>query len=262
MLWTGEAQALRLSMKRIIFEGPVRSDVITIMNNTAKEQTYRLGWRHYRMDETRSLVAVPEEDLPSITDIKWADDMIRFAPRRVTVAAGGSQQIRILLRRPRDLASGEYRSHLWSITEVEAAKFDADASADKQSVRLTMQPAITMPVFVRVGDLSASARITGATLSRAEGGASVGFTLHREGTRSLYGDLNVICTAGSQEYVASEVRGIAVYTEVQKRIFDYEIKIPAERANDCRRVRIEYVADNDDSQYGGQTMASATAELK
>ncbi len=262
LLWINEAQALRISMKRIVFEGPKRSDVITIMNNTAKEQTYRLGWRHYRMDEKKSLIWIKEGD-SSGDEIKWADGMIRYAPRRVTVPPGASQQIRILLRRPRDLEPGEYRSHLWIITETEAEKFSEDEKprAGGQSFKLTMQPAITLPVFVRHGDLTASASITDVQLSKTEGGSSIGFVLHREGNRSLYGDIKIICTGGGQEYVASHTRGLAIYTEVDKRVFDYEFNYPEEHAGDCGRVRVEYVADRDDSLYGGQVMAQVQAGL-
>lgn len=258
LLWITEAQALRISMKRVVFEGPKRSDIITIMNNTANEQTYRLGWRHYRMDEEKSLVQVKDADMNSVP-IKWADDMIRFAPRRVTVPPGGSQQIRLLLRRPRDLAAGEYRSHLWVITETEAEKFEADQSqkSGKQSFRLTMQPALTLPIFVRSGDLKATASITDAHLTKTSDGGAVKFVLHRDGDRSLYGDLKVTCTGGKQEYVAHQIRGIAVYPEVNKRILDYEFTYTPEHAADCTQARIEYVADSDDLQYSGKVMAQA-----
>lgn len=262
LLWINEAQALRISMKRIIFEGPKRSDIITIMNNTAREQTYRLGWRHYRMDEERSLVRVDEND-PAMEDFNWADDMIRYAPRRVTVPPGGSQQIRILLRRPRDLAEGEYRSHLWIVTEAPTEEFapgDAE-TAGQQSFQLSMMPALTLPIFVRHGDLTASARITDMTLAQTDEGGSVSFNLHREGNRSLYGDLKVICTGGSQEYVANHTRGIAVYTEVNRRFFEFDFTYPPEHAADCRKVRVEYVADSDDNQYSGQVMAQASASM-
>lgn len=260
LLWINEAQALRISMKRIIFEGPKRSDIITIMNNTAQEQTYRLGWRRYRMDEKRSLVVIPEGD-PAAEGIQWADKMIRFAPRRVTVPPGGSQQVRLLLRRPRDLEQGEYRSHLWIITEIETAEFSEQEKAKpgQQAFRLTMQPALTLPVFVRHGDLKASAKMTDAKLTRTELGAEVSFVLHREGDRSLYGDLRFTCVAGGQEYDVHRIRGIAVYTEVNKRFFDMDVKFPPERANDCSRIRVEYIADKSDILYAGEVMAQAVA---
>lgn len=259
LVWISEAQAVRLSMKRITFEGPKRSDIITIMNNTAKEQTYRLGWRHYRMDEKRSLVFVPEDE--KVDDIKWADDMIKYAPRRVTVPPGGSQQIRLLLRRPRDLAPGEYRSHLWIVTEADAEAFGAPAEKGQQAFRLTMQPALTLPVFVRHGDLTAKASITDAKLAKTQTGGTVSFVLNREGNRSLYGDLKVICTGGGQSFEASHIRGIAVYPEVSRRILEYDFDFPAEQAGNCGQVRIEYIADKEDALYSGQVMAQANAKL-
>jgi len=259
LVWINEAQALRLSMKRIVFEGPKRSDIITIMNNTAKEQTYRLGWRHYRMDENRSLVHIP--DGQDTSGIKWADEMIKYAPRRVTIPPGGSQQIRLLLRRPRDLAPGEYRAHLWIVTETETADFAAEkAQKGQQSFRLTMQPALTLPVFVRHGDLTAKASITDAKLTKTQTGGNISFILNREGDRSLYGDLRIVCTASGKEFEASYTRGTAVYTEVKRRILDYDFNFPPEQAANCSRVRVEYIADKDDTLYGGQVMAQATAQ--
>lgn len=258
-----EAQALRISMKRVIFEGPKRSDIISIINNTSQEQTYRLGLKHYRMDERRSLVKLEGRDDPQASGIKWADDMIRYAPRRVTVPPGGSQQIRLLLRRPRDLADGEYRSHLWIITETEAESFEADkpAAAGAQSFRLSMTPAITLPVLVRSGQMTIKSSITNAQLTDVGGGKhKVSFTVNREGNRSLYGDLRIVC-AGGGDYVASNKRGIAVYTELAKRDFSYEYEVPADKAAACRSVRIEYIADKDDAQYRGEVMAQAAASM-
>ncbi len=261
LMWINEAQALRLSMKRIIFEGPKRSDIITIMNNTAKEQTYRLGWRHYRMDERKSLIHMPEGE-PDSSGVKWADDMIKYAPRRVTVPPGGSQQIRLLLRRPRDLEPGEYRAHLWIVTEIDADEFQADSKTPgKQSFKLAMQPALTLPVFVRHGELSAKATITEAKVSKADKGGTISFHLNREGNRSLYGDLRIVCFASGAEFEASYSRGTAVYPEVKKRILEYDFPIPPEQEANCRKVRIEYIADKEDTLYSGQVMASATAQM-
>ncbi len=258
LFWINEAQALRISMKRVIFEGPKRSDIITIMNNTAKEQTYRLGFRRYRMDERKSLVRIDEDD-SSGDNLKWADDMIRYAPRRVTVPPGGSQQIRVLLRRPRDLAPGEYRSHLWIITETPAEDFapGEDVQTGGQAFKLTMQPALTLPVFVRHGEMTAKAKITDAKLERIEGGLAASIVLQREGNRSLYGDLKIVCTGGGGEFVAHLIRGIAVYTEVTRRYMDFEFDVAPENLNKCSSARIDYVADRGDVMFEGGLMASA-----
>ncbi|MCI5060767.1 MAG: hypothetical protein MRY79_06825, partial [Alphaproteobacteria bacterium] len=54
------ADALRITLKRIVFEGPKRAEVLTLINNSNEEKTYRVAWRHFRMTPDKSLVAVPD----------------------------------------------------------------------------------------------------------------------------------------------------------------------------------------------------------
>ncbi|MCB1532181.1 MAG: hypothetical protein KDJ35_04850 [Alphaproteobacteria bacterium] len=255
-----DAYALRVSLKRVVFEGPKRSEILTIINNTGEEQTYRLGWRKYKMDEYKSLKAVDENGDDS--GVLWADDMVRFAPRRVTIPAGGSQQIRLLLRRPSDLQTAEYRSHLWIVTETKPEKFDIQTdSKDGQAIKLAVQPAISLPVFVRNGALQASASISDAKLTRTGGGLKASFVLNREGNESIYGDFDFICTDSGQNKVLKQVRGISVYPEISKRYLDFDIGLGPETATSCNSVNILYRADPDDPEFKGKTLAQSTVTL-
>lgn len=253
-----DAHAVRVSLKRVVFEGNKKSEVITIINATNEEQTYRLGWRKYKMDEGKSLRAINEGE--DASGILWADNMVRFAPRRITVPAGGSQQIRILLRRPKDLADAEYRSHLWIVTEAKPAKFDVNReNPEGQAIRLSIQPAISLPVFVRNGDLTASASITNTKLSNTNDGLNVSFTLNRDGNKSIYGDFDFICQDGGKEVVLKQIRGIAVYTEITKRNLDFDLPLNAETVTSCNNVSIVYRADPDDPDFKGAVLAEAAA---
>lgn len=257
--WPGDADAIRISLKRVIFGEGKRSEVLSIINSTAQPQTYRLGWRHYRMTEDNSLQAV-DPDVKS-DDILWADDMVRFAPRRITVPAGASQQIRLLFRRPADLKEGEYRSHLWIVTETKPEKFEMEPGEKKQSVRLAVQPAVSLPIFVRSGDLSVKASISDARLAKTAEGLKLNMVLHREGNRSLYGDFDFICSAGSKDLVVHQVRGISVYTEIAKRQLEFTIPMDTPEKQGCTAIKIVYRADPDDSDFKGAVMAEASAQL-
>lgn len=260
MAGAGDANAIRVSLKRIIFQGPLRSEILTIINNTSEAQTYRLGWRKYKMDERESLKAL--DDDKDVGDILWADKMLRFAPRRVSIPAGSSQQIRILLRRPSDIQEAEYRSHLWIVTETKPEKFDlATADDNNQAIRLSVQPAISLPIFVRHGDLSATANISDAKLSKNAKGLNVSFTLNRTGTSSLYGDLDITCTDGGKNIVLRQVRGISVYTEINKRYLDFDIPLSAETTQSCQNVGIEYRSDPNDPKLKGMTLAKASVSI-
>ena len=117
-----DAHALRVTMKRVLFEGSKRADILILINNTGEEMSYRLGWRRMRMTEGQSVVPLADDDPGA--DLKPADDMIVYAPRRVVLPPGGSQQVRLMLRKPKGLADGEYRSHFWIEPEEESVKFD------------------------------------------------------------------------------------------------------------------------------------------
>lgn len=251
------AYAVRVSLKRIVFDNSKRSEILTLINNTAEPKTYRLGWRKYKMTPEASLKIIEEGEDDS--GVLWADDMIRYAPRRVTIPPGGSQQIRLLLRRPKDIQNAEYRSHLWIVSESKPDAFEADPANQSQAIRLAVQPAISLPIFVRHGELKAAASISNAKLTRTAEGINVAFNLNREGNRSIYGDFDFTCNAGGEELVLKQVRGIAVYTEVATRALDYDIPLAENRASNCSAIKITYRADPNDPDAVAQNIAEATA---
>ena len=251
------AHALRVTMKRVLFEGSKRADILILINNTGEEMIYRLGWRRMRMTETQSVIPLEDDDPGA--DLKPADDMIVYAPRRVVLPPGGSQQVRLMLRKPKDLAEGEYRSHFWIEPEAESVKFDPSQfkgdPTKGPAVQIKMLTGITLPVIVRVGDLTATAGIQGGAVKRKGTDGEATFVLTREGNRSIYGDMEFTC--GST--VVTQIRGIAVYTEVTKRNLSFDLKnLPA----DCTSVNVTYRAAEDDAQFKGGTMAQATLPVQ
>lgn len=257
---TTPAHAVRVSLKRIVFDSSKRSEILTIINNTSESQTYRLGWRKYRMDEGKTIRALGKDEVAN--DILWADEMIRFAPRRITVPAGASQQIRLLLRRPKDLQQAEYRAHLWIVSEVKPDAFTADESQKKQSIRLAVQPSISLPIFVRNGDLNVEASITDAKIARNDKGLNVSFKLNRSGDRSIYGDFDFVCTDGGQENVIQQIRGIAVYREVTHRNLSFNLaKTLSGQPVTCSNLNIVYRADPNDPDFRGKLLAQSAAAL-
>ena len=261
----GEAQALKVTLKRAVFEGPRRTEVMTIINNTAEEQAYRLGWRQMRMTENQALVGV--DDPADAADLKPVDALVRYAPRRIVIPPGGTQQVRLLLRKPADLPEGEYRSHFWIQPEAESVKFapptaeQEEAAKTKPMVQIKMLTGITIPVIVRHGKMSVKGTITDARVSRDADGKNmnVGFTLNREGNRSLYGDFKFICNGNA---LAKQIRGIAVYTEVNKRFMNFSVPYPEGGAASCGTMKIEYTADEDDLDLKGATLAVAEATVQ
>lgn len=256
----GDAHAIRVTLKRIIFEGAVRTETLTIVNNDSVERTYRIGWKPMRMTEDAALRSVKEGE--DMSDLRSADQMIRYAPRRISLPPGASQQVRLMLRRPRDLEDGEYRSHIWIAPEAGVSKFGAPQEEGKTSVVLEMLTGITLPVFVRHGNMEISSGMENARATRNnDGGIDVAYTITRDGNRSLYGDVEFICVSADNT-VLRAVRGISVYTEVSRRSLEHTINRDVNEAvSGCSRLTIRYVAENNDAQYKGGTIAEATVPV-
>ncbi|MCI5061165.1 MAG: hypothetical protein MRY79_08885, partial [Alphaproteobacteria bacterium] len=194
-------------------------------------------------------------------DIKPVTDMIRFAPRRFTIPPNSSQQVRLMLRTPAGLADGEYRSHLWVRPEadVEELKLRNEMQQKgKQGVSLRMLAGVTMPVIVRKGALEASTSITDLRASETPGFIDVSFRLNRQGSRSVYGDLEYVCNGGA--YQLKNTRGIAVYTETAYR--DFSLRI--ERAQDQPRCGSLTVKFSETQGFVGEkvrVLSEATASV-
>jgi len=259
------AQSLSVTMKRIVFEGPKRAEVLTIINNSNKVETYRIGWIHYVMNNEGQLVPVPKEELPP--SVKPASDMIRYAPRRITVGAKSSQQIRIMMRLPAGVEDGEYRSHLWIRTEpdVEELKRSAEEfrrkSGSNQSVSIEMLPGITMPVIIRKGAVDANLEIQNLQASQSPGFVDVSYTLARGGLRSVYGDIDYVCNAGMQnEFILKKERGLGIYSEVSSRVFNFKAERPLGKPS-CGNLTVYFVENEDSTRSKKILQAQATVAV-
>src|SRR6266404_305442 len=95
---------LLVAPTRLVLDGRKGAEII--LNNIGDEPaTYRISVEFRRMTEAGELVDVTT---PTAAD-KAAEDMIVYAPRKVTLAPHEPQAIRIAARPVKGLADGEYR---------------------------------------------------------------------------------------------------------------------------------------------------------
>jgi P pilus assembly chaperone PapD len=190
-----------------------RGTEVVLNNIGAETATYRVSLELRRMTEDGQLVEV---ETPNETETR-AMEMITYAPRRVTLAPNQPQMIRVGVRPPADLPEGEYRVHMLfrAIPAPTPATSDETVPPEGFTIRLTPVYGVTIPVFVRNGQLSAQTAIEGARLLTQDGKQAVAIDLTRTGDRSVFGDIRVL-KPGSKEPVVL-VRGVAIYPEVNRR---------------------------------------------
>ena len=245
---------LLVAPTRIVLDGRKGAEVI--LNNIGDEPaTYRVSVQFRRMTEEGGLDDVEQ---PTASD-KAAEDMIVYAPRRVTLAPHQPQAIRIAARPPQGLPDGEYRVHmLFRAIPPAVPVVQAAATEPVKGIRFQLTPiyGVTIPVIVRLGNLQATAAIANVHLEKKDGKPAVGMDLSRSGSRSTYGEVRVL-KSGIKDPIAIQ-KNVAIYTEINRRHVAVAVG-DAYTGAAAGPVTVQYVETFDD---GSHVIAEAQAVLR
>lgn len=234
---------LSISPSRLTFEGRARTDAVTLLNRGDTTTTYRVSVVNMRMTEDGRFEEIHQPDPGQ----NFADSLIRFSPRQVTLRPGETQLVRVVVRKPRDLPAGEYRSHFFfqAIPSAEEVRnIETVDSATGLQINLAVIPGVTIPVIVRQGEIEAAAALSELRLVEAAAGQEPKLSLRidRNGERSLFGDLTAVYRApgSAREEIVAQATRLAVYTPNESR----RVELPLRRADDASlrggRLRVVY----------------------
>lgn len=246
---------LLVAPTRVVMNGGGSAEVV-LSNIGSAPATYRITVELRRMDAEGDFSDVAEESANAAE--RAALDMIRYAPRRITLLPGQPQAVRISARPAPDLPDGEYRVHMGfraipaAMTPEEAAK---EAAAGGLSIRLTPVYGITIPVFVRKGRLEASAALANPRFVKDGEQTFVELDMSRTGQRSVFGMVEGKTARGEAVF---QQRGIAIYPEVTQRKLRVPVT-PEQQAKLTGPIRIEY---RELPENGGQLIAEVTSAIR
>lgn len=253
---------LMLYPTRVVIEGAKRSAQVEIINRGQEAATYRIGIVNRRMSELGEIVPV-DTALPGE---QFADEMVRYTPRQLTLQPGASQTVRISVRKPADLAPGEYRSHLQfdrvantvGLDDLEAATTEP---SNEVSIVLKTLIGASIPVIVRHGETSASVTLDSLRIEPGPDGRApeLSFSFRREGNRSVYGDVVATYAAPGKEPVKiASATGIAVYVPNTERKARLPLKLPEGVALRGGEIQLRY---NEQPAAGGALIAQAAVRV-
>jgi hypothetical protein len=207
------ANDLLVAPTRLEFDNRTRSTEVILSNIGAKAATYRISLVLRRMTADGKL---DEVDTPTEAEQR-ALDMISYAPRRVVLEPNQPQSIRVAVRKPADLADGEYRVHMMfrAVPDANPVVAAADAPTEGFAIQLIPIYGITIPVIVRSGNLEAHASIADPRIEAEDGHELIAFDLVRNGDRSTFGEVRVLKPGVAEPIV--QAKGLAVYMEVPRR---------------------------------------------
>jgi hypothetical protein len=213
------AAQVSVAPQRLVFDRPGRVLAVTITNTDVQERTFDLSLIDRIMTDAGDIV---EAAAPVPFS---ARDHLLVTPRRVTIAAGRSQVVRIRATPPAD--GMERRSHL---TIAALPLPGAGATADQLlaggqfSMRIDVAVGISIPLITRSNRPDARAEVAHPRPIIRQAAAEAGapavqvpgllVDVQRLGASSLYGNLVVRAANGS---VLGQINGIGVYPEVSAR---------------------------------------------
>ncbi|MBE9532490.1 MAG: fimbria/pilus periplasmic chaperone [Proteobacteria bacterium] len=218
---------------RIVFEERTRTAQVTLMNNGTESGNYRISFINQNMTDDGKFEPVEEG-----TEGMFSNSMVRYSPRQITLPPGQSQVVRLMLRKPRELEDGEYRSHMLFQSLPKANKSSLESAVKKEAKNITVEiipiVGISIPVIVRKGNINSKLTLSDTKIITGDNTnpkTRIGVTMHRTGESSIYGDFRVIYTPkDGLPTIVGLSNGVAVYTPNTIRHY----KIPLTAGSDVK----------------------------
>lgn len=212
---------------RVAFGPKDRTQAVTVFNNATTTNTYRLEWKYMKLQEGTGMTEIPESQLPPGPRVP---DMIRIAPRQITIPPKSKQVVRLSLRRPADLPDGEYRAYLSIVQLADQSSLPQAPSGKGTGIHLGVNITLNVPVLVKQGQGTASGKLgkveflppSPQTTNRPSLAVDI---LRQPGVFSPYGRINVIWQKpDGKTVVVGFIENAYIYPEIERRKYNIPLK--------------------------------------
>ena len=245
---------LMVMPKRLVFDGSQRSQEVNLVNTGNDSAVYAISFIQYKMKEDGGFeqISEPEENQ------RFANDFLRYYPRRVSLAPNEAQTVKIQLTRTGNLEDGEYRSHLYfRAVDKQTALGSKEDQENSQDISINIKTVfgISIPVIIRNGKTTSEISLENISLDTSNGNL-LSIDIQRNGNISVYGNLKVdYILEGSEPVTIGMVKGIAVYTPNKNRNFTFALQNVENLDLTKGKLEISYTTDD------GEVFANKTFSL-
>ncbi|KZN49571.1 hypothetical protein N474_04755 [Pseudoalteromonas luteoviolacea CPMOR-2] len=244
--------SLMISPTRVVFDERQRTAKVFLINNSQEEKTYRLGWK-----EKHALASGGYRDLASDEVGPWRlSHMIRMTPKQVHLAPGERQVVKLALRRKKDMAHGEYRSHLF----FQALPTEQHRVSQAIGINLNMILSYSIPIVYRKQVSIPTVTISDAQLKLNTAGQQViHVNISRQGHASAFGKIQAYWKAHNtkQWQRVSVANNFAIYPEVAKANIELNI-LNGQKIAGRGQLKVTY---DGQEEYAGKELAQKTFAL-
>jgi len=210
-----DARAIQVAPTIVFVPSGVKSGELLLRNGTdgAVEVSVEILFGYEISDDQgKGKPYYPADDhLRDRSAASW----IRAYPKKVRLKPKQEQTVRFLIRRPRDLAAGEYwaRAAVKAVPILPPLKLSGEQS--KPQFQLGVSTDQRVPIFVRHGDVSASAKILEVKpkITSDSSGRSVEllYKVATEGGGAFLGQTQAQLLGGQGQVLAEATRNLAVF---------------------------------------------------
>lgn len=206
--------------RRVVFEGPKRTQELNLANTGTDSAKYLISVIQYRMMENGTFENIMEPD----SGQHFADKNFRIFPRSVILGPNEAQTVKVQLINTSELKPGEYRSHLYFravANDKPLGEQDTQKDTKAISVRLVPIFGISIPVIIRIGTSTASVTLPDVSvLFDSSGSPQLKMSFIRQGNMSAYGDIKVDHISPQSKITqVGMAKGFAIYTPNTRRHF-------------------------------------------
>lgn len=219
---------LTITPTRVIFQDRDRFATVTLVNTGKEVRSYEMKWLFFRMQETGSPYAPSDK---SVTEFDLSKYIV-FQPRRVTLAPGATQKVRLALRRPETIPAGDYHIHLQFIgikdQDEEQKVVGTPSARPKAAAQVEINVGYSIPVILRAGQDAVSAEIGQISIKRNPEDKNlkviVPVSRKSETPHAIIGYMYLyhISPSGEQELVG-EISNANIFPEVSQREFEVSL---------------------------------------
>ena len=238
---------------RVVFDSRRRTAEVNLTNTGTAPATFRISLTRMEMDAEGGCREVPLDDPPGPVVLR---DLVRYSPRLATLAPQESQAVRIQVRKPADLPTGEYRLYLVFREEPPTAPEPSPSAEPPKgiAIRLVSLFGVAIPVIIRQGDTSAQVALSGLALDPDR--RTLRFRLVRSGNQSVHGDVKVtFLPPTGKPQVLAEANGLSVFTPNGYRNMTMTLNPPGKGGG---RIHVTYSNPED---QGGALLAEGQLDL-
>lgn len=216
---TADGAAIAMSTTLLKVGPRERTATVSVANRTDTLQRYRVSVVDMAMNEDGTVTRTPK-DAPGHAGS--ASGWVIATPSSIKLKPKESQSIRLLIRRPKGLTDGEYRTHLLVAQEPPADIAGGLKEAPQEEgmkFNIVTVYSTSIPITIQQGELQSSAKIDMARFD-AEG-KKLTLGVFREGNASFRGFVTLDNGAASPLAVIP----VTVYPERDRIERDYEVAI-------------------------------------